>query len=305
MVKAATRKYKMSDPDFVQKCDIIAAFCLRDMIKFRLYGFTDDDLARFLANIEAFKELETDEFYEGLKMEKTSEKGDTRAALLLAMAPVRDRVKMKFGEQSATYRSLRLAEITKASDEDLYYAAKRLYNMAFTKKTLLAGKGLTDAMLTALMNAYKAHDLAIDTVEIAVSEREEQTENRINMGNSLYAELVAICEIGKSAWVNESEAKYNDYVIYQPAPGKCILTGKATNGTTGAPVANVMVELEEYDTVVETDENGNYLMVDVEPAVVTLLADAEGYQSYRKPDLHLLADKTIVENIVLTPAAGT
>jgi len=302
MIKAATRKCKMSDPDFVQKCDIIAVFCLRDIIKFKLYGFEEADQARFLANILAFKELESDEYYEGLKMEKTRDKSDSRAALLLAMAPVRDRVKLKFGEQSAIYRSLRLSEITKASDEDLYFAAKRLHKVAFTKKTLLADKGLTDAMLTALLNAIKAHDDAIDLVETAVSEREQQTEIRINMANSLYAELVMICEIGKSAWVNESEAKYNDYRIYEPAAGKCILTGKATDGKTSAPVAKVMVELEEYDTVVETDENGNYLIVDADPGVVTLLADADGYDPYRKPDLHLLADKTIVENIILTPA---
>ncbi len=305
MVKAATRKYKMSDSDFVQKCDIIAEFCLRDMVKFLLYGFTEDDRARFLANIAAFKELDTDEYWEGLKMDITKDKDDARAALSLLMAPVRDRVKMRFTEQSAIYRSLRLAEVSKASDADFYFAAKRLYKMASTKKTLLTAKGLTDAMLTDLFSAINAFDEAIDAAEMAVSEREDQTEIRVRMGNSLYAEMVAICEIGKSAWVNESAAKYNDYRIYEPATGKCILTGKATNGTTGAPVANVMVELEEYDTVVETDENGNYLMVDVEPAVVTLLADGEGYQSYRKPDLHLLADKTIVENIVLTPAAGT
>jgi hypothetical protein len=295
----------MSDPDFVQKCDIIAVFCLRDIIKFHLYGFTDDDLARFLANIAAFKELDTDKFWEGLKMDKTSEKDNSRGALSLAMAPVRDRLKMKFGEQSAIYRSLRLAEVSKASDAEFYFAAKRLHKMATLKKADIQAKGLTDAMLTVLFNAIKAFDDAIDELELAVSQRDDQTEIRINMGNSLYAEMVAMCEIGKSAWANESEAKYNDYVIYKPAPGKCILTGKATNGTTGAPVANVMVELEEYDTVVETDENGNYLMDDVEPAVVTLLADGEGYDPYRKPDLHLLADKTIVENIVLTPSEVT
>jgi hypothetical protein len=238
-------------------------------------------------------------------MEKTSEKNAFRDALLLAMGPVRDRVRMKFGEQSALYRSLRLAEVTKASDADLYFAAKRLHKTASAKKSLVATKGLSDDMLLALLNANKAFDDAIEAVETAESERAEQTEIRINMGNSLYAEMVSICEMGKSIWMNESAAKYKDYVIYQPSPGKCILTGKATNGTTGAPVANAMVELEEYDIVVETDENGNYLMEDVEPAVVTLLADAEGFDPYRKPDLHLLADKTIVENIVLTPSVVT
>ena len=39
------------------------------------------------------------------------------------------------------------------------------------------------------------------------------------------------------------------------------------------PIAQMQYE---YDTVVETDENGNYLIVDADPGVVTLLADADG-----------------------------
>ena len=300
MKQPATRKFKMSDPDFVQKCDIIAAFCLRDKAKFLLYSFTDSDRDRFVADILTFKEINSDEYWEGLKMEKTQAKNDSRAALLAVIAPVRDRVKMKFGEQSAIYRSLRLAEITKSSDEDLYFAAKRVRSMAGAKKTELQTKGLTDAMLEALDTAIREFDDAIDQVETAISERDEQTEIRVNMANSLYAEMVAICEIGKSAWVNESEAKYNDYVIYQPAPGKAILTGKVTDSVTLAPIADAMVELEETDLVTETDAQGNYLFADIDPGVYTLLVDAENYEPYNKPEIHVRQDETVIVNVALT-----
>jgi hypothetical protein len=303
MKQAATRKFKMSDPDFVQKCDFIAVLVLRDTAKFLLYNYAVADLDRFKANVATFKELNTDEYWEGLKMEKTQAKADARAAVLAAVAPVRDRIKMKFGEPSAIYRSLRVGDITRSSDEALYFAAKRVHSVGTAKKTDLQSKGLTDAMLTALLNAIKGLDDAIDLVEKGISDRDEQTELRINMANSLYAEMVAICEIGKSAWVNESEAKYNDYVIYQPAAGKAILTGKVTDAATQAPVAKAMVELEETDLVTETDEQGNYLFADINPGVYTLLVDAENYKPYSQSDIHVRQDETVTVNVALM--AGT
>lgn len=39
------------------------------------------------------------------------------------------------------------------------------------------------------------------------------TQNRVLAGNSVYAELVRLCDIGKTLFQDSDEAKYNDYVL--------------------------------------------------------------------------------------------
>jgi uncharacterized membrane protein len=66
-----------------------------------------------------------------------------------------------------------------------------------------------------------------------------------------------------------------------------------------------MIEIEELDDVVmETDENGNFLMVDIEPGTYTFLADADGYESQRRTDIKLEAGKTIVVNFIMVKASA-
>jgi uncharacterized surface anchored protein len=305
MKKPFSRKYNCADPDLGQKGDLVAGFVLRDLARFAGFNYIEADRLRLIALTTEFKELPPDEHWEGLKADEVNKKNNLRQALGLAMNPVRDRIKLVFGEMSALYRSLRLADVTKASDHDYYFAVRNVLRLATTKKALLAPRGLTDAMLTALEAALKAFDDQIDVAKNAEAIREEETEKRIIKGNNLYAELVLVCEMGKSTWADESPAKYQDYVIYETKPGKGNVSGKATDSVTGAVVANVMIEIEELDDVVmETDENGNFLMVDIEPGTYTFLADADGYESQRRTDIKLESGKTIVVNFIMVKASA-
>jgi hypothetical protein len=205
---------------------------------------------------------------------------------------------------SALYRSLHLSELSKASDHDYYFAVRNVHRLASLKKGVLADKGLTDAMLTALDNALKAFDTQIDVAKAAESTREEETENRIIKGNSLYNEIVLVCEMGKSTWADESPAKYQDYVIYETEAGKSNIAGRITN-TAGDPVVGAMVEDEgKGDVVAETDENGNYLLANTDTGSHVLLVDADNHESQRIEDVVTRAGQTLVLNIIMKPASG-
>jgi hypothetical protein len=134
--------------------------------------------------------------------------------------------------------------------------------------------------------------------------REEETENRIIKGNTLYTELVLVCEMGKSIWAEESPAKYQDYVIYETEAGKSNIAGHITY-TDGTPAVGIMVEDEQSDDVVaESDENGNYLISNTYTGDHTLLADGEGCVSQRIEHVVTRAGQTLILNIIMerTPA---
>ena len=303
MKKILVRKYNFPDPSLAQKVDLVVGFVERDLSRFGSYNYLEADRQRLITMNTEFKDLAPDEFWEGLKADEVNRKNEMRRLVGLAMNPVRDRVKLHFGEMSALYRSLKLSEVSKKSDHDYYYAVRNVHRLASLKKGVLAAKGLNDAMLLALENALKAFDTQIDVAEAAESTRAEETENRIIKGNSLYSELVLVCEMGKSTWADESAAKYKDYVIYETEAGKSNIAGTITN-TAGEPVVGAMVEDENKgDVVAETDENGNYLLTNTDTGAHVLLVDADNLASQRIENVVTRAGQTLVLNIIMKPAS--
>lgn len=61
-----------------------------------------------------------------------------------------------------------------------------------------------------------------------------------------------------------------------PAPGLANLYGKVTDTTTGQEIAGVSVTLNGLQT--ETDTNGNYYFLDVEPREYSIQFAKEGYE---------------------------
>jgi hypothetical protein len=109
--------------------------------------------------------------------------------------------------------------------------------------------------------------------------------------------------MGKSTWADESPAKYQEYVIYETEAGKSNIAGRITN-TAGEPVVGAMVEDEgKGDVVAETDENGNYLLSNIETGGHILLVDAENLASQRIEDVVTRAGQTLVLNIIMKPAS--
>jgi hypothetical protein len=303
MKKSLIRKYNFPDSELAQKSDVVSGFAERDMSRFGSYNYLEADRQRLITMTTDFKDLPPDEFWEGLKADEVNRKNEKRKLLGLAMNPVRDRIRMYFGEMSALYRSLQLAELSKKSDNEYYFAVRNVHRLATLKKGVLAAKGLTDAMLTDLDTALKTFDNQMDVAKAAESTRAEETENRIIKGNAVYSEMVIVCEMGKSTWADESPAKYQDYVIYETEAGKSNIAGTITN-TAGEPVVGAMVEDEgKGDVVAETDENGNYLLTNTDTGAHILLVDADDLESQRIEDVVTRAGQTLVLNIIMKPVS--
>ena len=48
-----------------------------------------------------------------------------------------------------------------------------------------------------------------------VADRDIAVENRIETGNTIYKEMVLLCDIGKDIWAETDLAKYENYAIYE------------------------------------------------------------------------------------------
>ncbi len=84
----------------------------------------------------------------------------------------------------------------------------------------LAGTGLTSAKLSSITKlAAELEDMMV-AANFSIADRDTLQEARVVEANSIYANLVKYCGIGRNIWEAVDLAKYNDYIIYDTLSGE-------------------------------------------------------------------------------------
>ncbi len=115
------------------------------------------------------------------------------------------------------YKTFGFDDLTHQTDDDLFRTGRRVARVAARLQEVLATEGLTKDTLAVLSELTQKFDDAMDAVAAATETRDIQTQQRVEYGNALFAQLSELASIGKSIYEDKDEARYNDYVIYDPA----------------------------------------------------------------------------------------
>ena len=226
MVKA---KFNFSYGHLKQLGDGTLILIDRDIAEFNDRGFNATKRTAFVNAINSFANFATDEQMDGIKITATETKDATRNVVETKMRTIFLAAKNVFGANTGTYREFGNPDLTKQSDAELVRNAKMMVTTTTKYLTNLSGEGITTAKITSLDGAKTIFDNAIDAQEQAIRNRDNSTEKRATIANDLYDLIVKYNDTGKDVWVETSESKYNDYVIYDTA--------------TGLPDANVLPPL--------------------------------------------------------------
>ena len=70
-------------------------------------------------------------------------------------------------------------------------------------------------LMTELFAMADEHKNILENIFITNTERLLATDNRIELGNKLYDELMILSQVGKNVWRYTSPVKYDDYIVYQ------------------------------------------------------------------------------------------
>lgn len=228
----AVRDYGFSDGELKQYADEIISSIKRDIVEFSERGVTATRLNALQQKLANFDELPTDEILEGIKIDATQDKDAARSNAEIAARTILVMAENTFGTESGKYKQFGDAALSRQSDNQLYRTLKTIKTSADKFLLDLTEEGLTQAIVDTLAKLTALFDKTIDDQNTAIKSRDIATEERIEAGNALYADLVKVCNTGKDIWYNKNEAKYNDYVIYTTSSSK----DNTTNPNDIAPV---------------------------------------------------------------------
>lgn len=205
----------MSDAKLADKTQRALIGAGRDVAVITPFGWDEERIEDLAEKRLAFLEMPDDTELSGMMMEATAAKKAARkAATDFCAKEIVLRVSIRYGEKSPTMNRLKGGQLHTATDLEFQQVIRRIRRQATQLLPNLTVQGLTEAHLTTLSELITNYENASEAQQAAIENRDKAVEDRINLGNELYAELVELCEIGKRLHLNVSESSYNDYVLY-------------------------------------------------------------------------------------------
>lgn len=213
--RPAVRKYNFPDADMYLQCMERIRYALRDIIQFETYSYTKERLKRFQNQCEKFRKLPDDDELVGDQMVVTDKKYEAAEKLKTAIRSLMTRVAMKYSNRSGRYRKFGTAKIGDMTDAQLLFCGRRVVRVARKQLDFLADVGLNENVIQRVVIATQDFERALNIQQDKVADRDIAVENRIELGNKLYEELVILCNIGKDIWAESDSTKYENYTIYE------------------------------------------------------------------------------------------
>jgi hypothetical protein len=216
----AVREYNFSDAELVTTSNGIVLTARRDATEFGKRNYTETkDFAPTSAQIDAFQAIPTDIEMQGLEEDATIAKDAAKDVVKSQIKRIMSSASNIWGIRSSKYKRFGTKNLDNLSDAFILRCATRVARTATQLLTELAAEGVTTAIISALKDATLDFDNKIDLMLDAKHDRNEMGETRVNAGNALYRKIVKIANVGKNIWAETSEAKYNDYIIYDNPGG--------------------------------------------------------------------------------------
>jgi hypothetical protein len=219
--KPAVRLYQFPDGTLVIKGNNFITSARRDATEFGERNITEANTFSLIeADIDAFKNLPTDEELEGIKMDFTEKKDLKEDAIRKQVNRIMTAAENIFGIHSAKYYRFGAKGLDGMVDSELLKCARRVARTANSLMSDLAAEGVTTALTATLLTTANDYEEAIDDQLDAINDRNIAAEERVEAGNAIYLKLVKLTNTGKDIWFTVNEAKYNDYVIYNTQSGE-------------------------------------------------------------------------------------
>lgn len=261
-LKPIKRKYNFSDGTLAELGDALIAFAERDLVEMTIYGYDQPRIDLIKAKVLAFKNFMPDEYYTGLLMEATAQKNTAIFEMTQVAEGIVQRAYIKWDRDSYQAKAFGYTGYTGKTDADKMVVSRLVHKTGTDKLPDLAAQGLTALILGDLATKTTAADLAITKKAQKVSERDAAVNERITLGNDLYAELVKLADTGKHIWEDTNEAKYNDYVIYAGQPDTETVSGSVAAGAIHQPSVTIDNVADEITVEITSGELTIYVSDD-------------------------------------------
>jgi hypothetical protein len=217
--KELCRTYAFSDSLLISKTRDKTICFRRDEEHLKVFGITAEKVNALEQARKNFEAIESDYQSMSVQMQSTDDKNIKAEEVRMAIRNVMGRAQLCFGLASSRYKNFSTNAISKRHDGVLILIARTVIEVGNLYMDELAAYGLNAQILTDLGTLTNELEVLCIQQKLKMARRNIMQEDRINAGNALYDTLINYCSIAQNVWESQSEAHYNDYIIYEVAKG--------------------------------------------------------------------------------------
>lgn len=290
------RDYSMSDAELIQTSDILAVNVTRDMTDFGTRGVDASTVTNLETLTSTFVACPMDSELLGDVMVATEAKDALKDQLIASIRSIRNMAEIKF-KNSGKYASFGFKDMNRMPDRELMLLGRKVARLGTKFLADLASEGLTAPKITALTNLAIAFDDSLEDQQDAIETRDLATQDRIEKGNILYAEVVRLCSIGQTLYFDTNPAKYNDYIIYGSSGSTLSLRGHVQTQETHEPIANAIIEIMNTGIIKNSNSEGLFEVYRLAPGIYDVQVTHPNYQPASMPvtiESGVVTDITVV-----------
>jgi hypothetical protein len=199
------------------------------------------------------------------------------------------------------------------TQHELPEVATRVYNELVNSGETALNLGLTTEKLNELQELTNAFRETMEITDYNMSSRK----NSRSTLSTLVSECNIILRDEIDAFVDQCrDSNPEFYSAYATARGTkhrrkrrnnvntelSEITGTVTDGATGLPLANAVINLASPETIVYTDDDGVYVLEELEAADYTVSCHMNGYDVPTDVTVTAAAGDSLVMDFALTPA---
>ncbi len=213
--QAGHRLYNVPEAELYVRCMECIRNAHRDLEDFKKYGYGEEKLRAFKSMCDQFQSLPDDDEMVGEQMIGTEKKNQAAENLRVAIRSLMTRVNSKYHNKSGRYRKFGTHKMKDFPDPQLLFCGRRVARVARQQIDFLADTGVNESLIQRILDACTAFETALNIQQDKLHDRDISVERRMEQGNKIYTELVALCDIGKDIWADRDAVKYNQYCLYE------------------------------------------------------------------------------------------
>lgn len=289
--KILTRSYNLTDSLLKQTADGIVINIERDMDDFTDRGITQDRIDAFKDSITLFDGLPYDDISLGNVIIATQDKEAKCDKLKKAIRSIRMVAENAYGTFDGRYRIYEFERLNNTPDDVVHRLARSVADTAAIQLLAnpeIVAEGLTQAMITKVLECDVAFDAAIDNQTKVMRKRDTDAQNRIKAGNIVFKEMRKLCNVGKDLYYDDDPARYNDYIIYNTSDGTPPPTGEfgtvrgvVKDSQTLEEVDNGLAFFQNMENPVEIDTDGTFECDNVPKDCTYVIVTSDGKEDKR------------------------
>ncbi|MBC7447219.1 MAG: hypothetical protein H7330_04105 [Hymenobacteraceae bacterium] len=220
-------------------------------------GWTAERISTLEEQFHALGKMPTDTELEQDVRAAEQKKNLLRESITTLIQTALGKVNQVHHDESAEYRAFGSAKLYKSGDPAFALLCEQLSRVGqrmpvdgdAEELAAYASAGLTPAEFIAIGSQGDEFRRLLIDIRTAEARRDIGTQNRLRLANPAYRDLAALSEVGKSVFISKDEARYNDYVIYDPAPeGENPAVAGASAGAADSAATGHMTDNTNLDT---------------------------------------------------------